>query len=69
MDNYNYPEGSDTDDAPWNRKESEDSPECPLDGSIMEEHDSGYFKKKPWTSYKCPLCGYIAGEPDEYIED
>ena len=62
MNNYDYPLGSDTEDAPWNEEEVY----CPECGSDVEYWDSGVFKGIRWTNYKCTECGYIISNAPDY---
>jgi ssDNA-binding Zn-finger/Zn-ribbon topoisomerase 1 len=60
MNNYSYPIGADSSDAPWN----EDIKLCPICDSQMMITDSGKHKNFTWYSYECN-CGYTcSNEPD-----
>jgi hypothetical protein len=54
MDNYNYPEGSDTPDAPWNQPDIPCCIECKSDNIKPDEF-----------GYECLDCGFmLSNEPD-----
>jgi primosomal protein N' len=42
---------------------------CPQCDTIMEETDTGTYKKQIWREYTCPDCGHsISDEPDYETE-
>lgn len=54
MNNYDYPEGSDTPNAPWNQIDPIECEECGSDNTRLTDF-----------GYKCIECGYINEyEPD-----
>jgi len=70
MNNYDYPIGADSSDAPWNKIELEDD-SCTECGGELEHFDSGEFKGIEWNLYKCTYCGHVeSNEPsDSDFED
>ena len=71
MNNYDYPVGSDTKDAPWNQPDTEPEYRCPVCGSeslIWDRSGNKTASDKIWDSNTVLVCRecWHKGTPEEF---
>lgn len=69
MDNYNYPAGSDTKDAPWNQVDPPECQECEGTGKVYFSCCGDDMRGRLGESDICPTCKEHCGDEGEDCEE
>lgn len=65
-DNWNYPEGADGPDAPWNQPDPVPCPECEGTGKIIDTDEPLDSEDREWT---CSVCDGLGEVDPRTLED